>query len=231
MPPDLCLKLINMSTTIIEPSLALQLHEAKETFRTTAPAETVQHFVHFIDELENSSIRESALAVGQKAPDFTLPDALGLDTTLSNLLEAGPVILTWYRGGWCPYCNLQLSYLQRFLPDFEKAGAKLVAITPETPDSSLSTQEKHDLRFEVLTDPANSVAKAYGGVHHLPEEIKKAYADRNVFDHYADDVDEFPIPATYIIDTAGVVRYRFVEPDYRKRAEPADLLAALQDLG
>lgn len=219
-----------MSTTITEPSLAAQLHETKEKFLTTAPVETVQHFVRFIDELENSPIRENALAVGQKAPDFTLPDAIGLNTTLSELLETGPVILTWYRGGWCPYCNLQLSHLQRFLPEFEKAGARLVAITPESPDSSLSTQEKHDLRFEVLSDPANTVAKAYGGVHPLPVEIKESYARRNVFDHYADGVVEFPVPATYIIDKAGIVRYRFVDPDYRKRAEPTDLLAVLQHL-
>jgi hypothetical protein len=127
-----------MSNIIIEPSLAAQLHETKEKFLTTAPAETIRHFVHFIDELENSPIRENALALGQKAPDFTLPDALGLNTTLSELLETGPVILTWYRGGWCPYCNLQLNHLQRLLPDFEKESATLVAITPETPDSSLS---------------------------------------------------------------------------------------------
>lgn len=219
-----------MSTTIIEPSLAAQLQQTKEKFLATAPAETVKHFVHFIHGLENSPIRENALAIGQKAPDFTLPDALGLNTTLSELLQTGPVILTWYRGGWCPYCNLQLNHLQRLLPDFEKLGATLVAITPETPDSSLSTQEKHDLRFEVLTDPANNVARLYGGVHPLPAEIKKSYADRNVFDHYTGDVVEFPVPATYIIDKTGVVRYRFVDPDYRKRAEPADLLAVLQHL-
>ena len=219
-----------MSDTITDSPLAAQLQEAKEKFLTTAPAETVHHFNRFINELENGSIREKALDVGQQAPDFALPDALGLTTTLSELLAIGPVILTWYRGGWCPYCNLQLGHLQRFLPDFEKLGANLVAITPEMPDSSLTTQEKHDLRFEVLSDPDNSVARLYAGVHQLPTAIKGFYDDRGVFDHYAGDVEEFPVPSTFIIDKAGIVRYRFVDPDYRKRAEPADLLIALQHL-
>ncbi|HEY4289883.1 MAG TPA: peroxiredoxin-like family protein [Puia sp.] len=219
-----------MDTTNNETSLAAQLNAAKEKFRSTAPQELVQHFSRFVDELEQDNITERALAVGEKAPGFVLPNALGKSVTLGELIRTGPVILTWYRGGWCPYCNLQLNYLQQFLPAFEKEGARLVAITPETPDSSLSTQERHDLRFEVLTDPGNNIAGMYGGVHRLPADVKKFYAERNVFDHYDGEPDEFPVPATYIIDKEGIIRFRFVDPDYRKRAEPADLLAALQQI-
>ena len=219
-----------MSITIDQPSLNSKLSEAKEKFQSTAPAETVRHFTAFIDDLKSSNIPGKALAVGRKAPDFSLPNALGVKVTLSRLLEDGPVIITWYRGGWCPYCNLQLNHLQQFLADFKMAGASLVAITPETPDMSLTTQEKHSILFEVLTDSTNTVAHLYGGVHHLPREIKASYADRNVFDHYPSELDELPVPATYLIDKMGIVRYRFVNPDYRKRSEPAELLAALQEL-
>lgn len=98
-------------------------------------------------------------------------NALGKPVSLRAELKRGPVILTWYSGGWCPYCNLALAYLQRYLSLFQEAGAELIAITPEKPDDTLSTKEKHALEFEVLTDETNSVAKLYGGVHKLNKEV------------------------------------------------------------
>jgi peroxiredoxin len=152
---------------------------------------------------------------------------LGKAVNLSAEIKRGPVILTWYRGGWCPYCNLALAYLQRFLKQFREAGAELIAITPEKPDETLTTKEKHDLEFEVLTDEGNEVAKLYGGVHRLNEEVRGFYKNSGVLDHYDNEIREFPVPATYIISPQSTVIYAFVESDYRQRAEPSFIVGVI----
>ena len=108
-----------------------------------------------------------ALKQGDKVKDFTLKNAKGEEVNLSVLLKKGPVVLTWYRGGWCPYCNLALKQLQEELAQIKEQGAMLVALTPELPDHSLTTQEKNALEFEVLTDLHNEVARSYGLVFKL----------------------------------------------------------------
>jgi peroxiredoxin len=142
------------------------------------------------------------------------------------------VILTWYRGGWCPYCNITLHYLQEYLPQFQAAGANLLALTPELPDSSLNTSEKHSLKFAVLSDLHNGVAKEYGIVFTLIEEVATAYQNGfGLHEYNGDESNELPLSATYIIDQDGIVRWAFLDKDYRNRAEPADILVALKGLG
>lgn len=211
--------------------LSGELESAKERFRANNSPEAAEMFRSFVDQLGSDGVGGEARKVGELAPDFTLKNAAGHVVTLSNEIQKGPVILTWYRGGWCPYCNLALNYLQRYLPQFKAYGAQLIAITPETPDQSMSTKEKNNLDFEVLTDEKNVVAAKYAGVHGLPEHIRDFYANRGVGEFYKDYPNiEFPVPATYIIDKSGIIRYLFAESDYRKRAEPTDIIESLKTL-
>ncbi|WP_047246151.1 peroxiredoxin-like family protein [Maribacter thermophilus] len=184
-----------------------------------------------IKSVEDSGVLDRALNVGDKAPDFTLKNALGKSVKLYEELKNGPVVLTWYRGGWCPYCNITLHYLQEKLPEFKKAGATLMALTPELPDNSLSTAEKHNLEFTVLSDVGNGIAKAYGVVFKLTDEVASIYQEAfGLHGVNGDDSNELPLAATYVIDTDGVVQYAFLDADYRKRAEVSEVLAVLNKL-
>lgn len=210
--------------------LSEALSKAKEDFKHASGVEKAQAVTDFVEQLNRSGIKAGALKPGGQAADFSLKNAIGETVTLSEELKKGPVIITWYRGGWCPYCNLALNYMQQYLSDFKAAGAILLAITPEKPDNSLSTKERHELKFEVLSDEENEVARKYGGVHDLSEKIKGFYLERGVGEHYAHELNVFPVPATYVIDQDFVVRYAFVESDYRMRAEPEDILDVLNSI-
>lgn len=210
-------------------TLGALLAEKKETFLAKAPQEKIDTYDAGLQAIRDAGVPEQAINTTDKAPDFTLTNATGETVTLSEQLKNGPVVLTWYRGGWCPYCNITLHYLQEQLPEFEKAGATLLALTPEVPDSSLSTAEKLQLEFEVLSDVGNKVAGEYGIVFDLTPEVATAY--QNSFDlesFNGDDSYQLPLAATYVIDTDGVVRYAFIDADYRNRAEPKELLKVLQ---
>ncbi len=211
--------------------LSGELESAKERFKANNSPEAAEMFRDLVDKLDSDGVGGEARKVGETAPDFTLKNASGHDISLSDELKKGPVILNWYRGGWCPYCNLALNYLQRYLLQFKGYGAQLIAITPETPDQSLSTKEKNSLEFEVLTDENNVVAVMYAGVHGLPEQIREFYANRGVGKYYQDYQNiEFPVPATYIIGKDGIISYVFAESDYRKRAEPTEIVESLKRL-
>lgn len=156
---------------------------------------------------------------------------MGKCINFQSVLDHGPVILTWYRGGWCPYCNLTLQFLQNNLPEFKKYGANLLALTPELPDKSLSTSEKHGLQFEVLSDVGNKVAKQYGLVYKLTDALANVYQNNlGLNDYNGDDSSELPITATYVIDSKGIVKYAFLDADYRKRANISDILDTLKTI-
>ncbi|MBQ0788918.1 MAG: AhpC/TSA family protein, partial [Oceanihabitans sp.] len=151
--------------------------------------------------------------------------------SLYNELENGPIVLTWYRGGWCPYCNITLHYLQEKLPEFQKAGATLIALTPELPDNSLSTSEKNKLEFTVLSDVGNTIGKEYGVVFTLTNEVASMYeAGFGLSEKNGDNSNQLPLAATYVIDTNGIIQYAFLDADYRERAEATAILTALNKL-
>lgn len=213
------------------PSLQEELDARKADFTKTAPKEIVQLYEGGIAEVAKSGVLETAKQEGTMAPDFALPDAVGDTVRLSTLLKKGPVVIAWYRGGWCPYCNLELAALQKALPQIEKAGGQLVAISPQIPDSSLSTKEKRELDFYVLSDVGNVVARKYGIVYTLPDDIRQSFIGKLDLPAYnADKSWELPLAVTYVVDTDGTITYSFVDPDYRKRAEPAEIVKALQAL-
>ncbi len=200
------------------------LDAKKHNFELNADEHKKKIYNEGIKSIEESGILGKALKVGQTAPNFKLNNALGESVELYQYLKKGTVILTWYRGGWCPYCNLTLHQLQLELPNFEANGAHLIALTPELPDSTLSTSEKHDLKFEVLSDIGNNIAKEYGIVFKLTEDVAKAYDKSFGLNKYnGDESNELPLAATYIINKEGKIIYAFVDADYRNRAEPAEL--------
>ncbi|MFF4950483.1 peroxiredoxin-like family protein [Streptomyces chattanoogensis] len=173
-----------------------------------------------------------ALNVGGSAPRFSLPAADGTTVTLDALLADGPVVLTFYRGAWCPFCNFALRALQQRLGEITARGARLVAVSPQIPDESLSLTEKHALGFPVLSDLGCDTAKQYGLSFDLPEDLAAVYESLG-FDLQrvnGGHPHTLPIPATYVIDRDATVRWAFVDTDYKTRAEPSDILAALDEL-
>jgi len=218
-----------MSNENTKTSLKSKLDERKSNFAKKADDNKKRAYKEGIDAVENSGVTRSAKQVGDIAPNFTLTNALGKPTSLSDYLKQGPVVLTWYRGGWCPYCNLTLHELQEELPNFKANGANLLALTPELPDKSISTTEKNELEFEVLSDIGNKVAREYGIVFKLTDEVAGMYNKSFELNKYnGDESNELPLAATYIIDKDGTITYAFLDSDYRNRAEPSELTAFLE---
>ncbi len=182
-----------------------------------------------ITELEATDILSHAIKTGDTFPDFTLPNARGEVISLYDLLKNGNVVLTFYRGGWCPYCNITLRGLQQALPQINAKGATLVAITPETPDNSLNTQEKNKLDFQVLTSENNALARSIGLIYKLPEDLVVLYKKFgiNLDQSQGNTANELPIAATYVIDQKGKITYHFLAEDYKLRADPIDIIKAL----
>jgi peroxiredoxin len=209
-----------------------ELKEFLEKSSKTTPKETQRIYEEGIEDVRTSGVLDSALKVGDKAPDFALPDAAGKIVKLSDLTAKGPVVITWYRGGWCPYCNIALRGFHKALSEIRSAGASLVAISPETPQNTMSTVQKNQLDFTVLSDRDNKVARTFGIAYKVPtavvDSLKKS--GRDLARLNGSDAGELPLGATYVIDTDRVIRYAFVDGNYRKRAEPADVIAALKPL-
>ncbi|MEV6946929.1 peroxiredoxin-like family protein [Streptomyces sp. NPDC051172] len=183
-------------------------------------------------DLTASGQADRALTVGAKAPSFTLPSATGGDTSLTELLAEGPVVITFYRGAWCPYCNIALRSLQQHHDAITARGARLVAISPQAPDESLSHAEKNELAFDVLSDLGCDTAKQFGLAFDLPEDLAAVYAGFGIDLHRSNTghARTLPIPATYVIDQDGTISWAFANADYTTRAEPAEILAALDEL-
>jgi peroxiredoxin len=212
-------------------TLKEQLAAKKAEFIEKTDPAVVSDYQRAIDELDGSDILLRALKVGDKAPDFTLTGADGKTFTLSAALQNGPVVLVWYRGGWCPYCNLELAAFQQYANDFRYHGGLLVAISPDTPDHTLTTVEKHALDFPVLSDPSNAVAKKYGIVYTVPAYILERWQGKiDLNAHQGNERHELPLAATYVVGTDGVILYAFLDTDYRVRAEPSEIMQLLYNM-
>lgn len=215
-----------MSTT-----LSQQLEEYRAGWMLRVPADRRLAMERHIAHLSETGLGRDAKGVGDQAPEITLPDAHGQPFAVAALLAKGPVIVTFYRGGWCPYCNLELRAYQAVLPRIIAAGASLVAISPEKPDDSVSTTEKNALTFPVLSDVGQQVGKAFGLVYSFTDELRSVYdgfkldiPDKNG----APDDWSLPLSATYVIGSHGLIQFADTSVDYRRRTDPLDVLQVLE---
>ena len=196
------------------------------------PSDLLQDLLSPIGQLINSGASEQALKEGAQAVDFILPDALGGAVKLSHLLAQGPVVVIFYRGQWCPYCHLALRAYQQAWPYIQARGAKLVAISPQTPDHSRTLVEKLELTFTLLSDIGNQVARQFGLVFTIDEAVRGAYkricADLPAFN--GTDSWELPMAGTFLIDQLGAVRLAFVNPDFTRRLDPSVIIMRLNEL-
>lgn len=207
------------------------LDQAKERFTATAPEEVQSQVFRHIKEQQESGI-VFGLQEGDQAPNFTLANPLGEDVNLYDELAKGPVVLTFYRGSWCPFCNIQLRAYQQWLPEIEKLGGQLMAVSLQSPDNSLSHKEKENLTFQVLSDSNGHVADSYRVLYELPDYLQNLYAksDMDLAEFNQTDRWILPITATFILDKEGIIRRAHVNPDLMKRMEPQDIIDQLKKL-
>ncbi|HCO27324.1 MAG: peroxiredoxin [Gimesia sp.] len=211
------------------PMLSKQLEEKAAASVTRIPEDVRQTYAQAIETVRATGIEKSARQVGDTAIDAQLSGWDGKSVKLSDLWQEGPIVLMWYRGGWCPYCNIQLRAMQQSMDKIENAGAKLVILTPELPEKAKETAEANELNIVALHDKGSAVARKYGLVFELPEAIVPAYRDKLKLPEYnGNDAMELPLAATYVIDKSGKITYAFLDADYKKRAEPADVIEAVK---
>ena len=209
-----------------------EIKKMQEEMLPQIPEDALKLIFGKTEELIKSGIAERALNEGDEIPQINLPNAVGKTIDVNSMLKGGPVVIIFYRGAWCPYCNLELNALQQALPEIKSLDARLIAISPNTPDDSISSIEKHGLEFEVLTDAGNKIAKEFRLVFNLAEELRPIYQQFN-FDipkYNGNDSWELPIPATYIVNTDGRIVHSFVNADYTQRMEPTEIISKLKEL-
>ena len=212
-------------------SLREQFAERKELVGKYVPAEIQAIHARVIAELQQQRIAESALAAGAKAPAFELTDHNGKLVSSTELLNKGRVIICFFRGRWCPFCVGQLEAMNLVMPEIQAAGSSLIAISPQTVKQSFFMVDQHKLRFPLLSDLGNDVARQFGLVYLVPEFQQSVYrrAFINLPMANGDESWELPIPATYVIERDGAVLYASSNPDYTERPEPGEILSAVKE--
>jgi len=205
------------------------LSEHYANWASTASSEKKELIEGSIRQLLNDGVHKDIIKVGEKVPNSTLLNVYGNEENLRELLSKQELsVLLWYRGGWCPYCNLTLRAYQNIEPNLNALNTQLIALSPELPDNSLSTKEKAKLSFHVLSDFGNALAEKLGLSYKLNNNLAKMYNKVLKLDaHNGNTSSTLPIPATIVVDKEAIVRYIYANPDYRVRLEPEDLLREL----
>jgi peroxiredoxin len=211
-------------------SLMEQLDELRRV--RTGIADVHAAYQAMLAELRRTPFLDRALRAGDHFPDFLLPNAEGRLVAREDLLAQGPVVVTFFRGTWCPYCAIQLAALEVALPAIAAAGASLAAITPETGGRAMQAKARHGAHYEILADVDQGLGIACGVMFRMPEPYRRLLLSRGV------DLEErqghggwfVPVPATFVVDQGGMVRWAFMDVDFTRRAEPDDILAALTTL-
>jgi len=213
-------------------SLKNEIESLKAKFLPHVPEQIKESMRKAEENLRKLRLAERALGTGDIAVDFTLPNAKGEPVSSESLRKDGPLVLNFYRGSWCPYCNLELKALQDVHAEIRALGASLVAISPQLPDESLSDSEKIQLEFEVLSDVNSVVSDQYGLTFSLAEELRPIYKNWGAdVATVNDDPDwKLPLPATYIISQDGRIVHSFTDEDYSQRLEPDEILDSLRAL-
>lgn len=199
-----------------------------------SPTSVIAVLDRVVADLKASGVEFGALRPGLQAPDFALPNQLGHVRSLYETLARGPVVLLFYRGEWCPYCCAQLRGMQLMLPHLTAAGARLIAVSPELPDHSLTLAERNALDFDILSDRGAIVARSYGLVYRVPDAMRDLYRDRGLdlgprHGQPSGEPWHLPIPATYLLSPSGVVRFARIDADFTQRPEPQAIVDLLLD--
>jgi peroxiredoxin len=206
-----------------------QFAERKELIAKYVPPETLAIHTRVIAQLREQGIASGALAQDAKAPHFVLNDHNGNLVSSAGFLRKGRLVICFFRGRWCPFCVGQLEAMNLILPRIQEAQASLIAISPQTVQQSFFMADQHKLRFPLLSDPRNHLARQFGLVYRVPDNQQSVY--RRVFINLpfanGDETWELPIPATYILDGNGSVLYASVNADYTERPEPSEILQRL----
>jgi peroxiredoxin len=210
-------------------SLQSQLDQLTAKLRAMVPAERLVTVDRAAEELVRSGLGERALKVGDHAPVFELPDGDGMVWRSKDLLRSGPLVIVFYRGRWCAYCNAQLSALQEVHQQVASAGPSIVAISPQTQKHSYMTRDMHKLRFPVLSDPGNEVARKFGIVYRLSPEMQAMYESimTKLPGYNGDQSWELPLAATYVVQSDSRILWAQIDADWRHRPEPEELLRFL----
>lgn len=205
-----------------------QLESITAKLKALVPAERLAIIERSIQQLKDSGIA-SALKPGDPAPQFELPDGDGQMWRSEDLLSKGPLVIVFYRGRWCAYCNAQLVALQEVHRQIAAVGASLVAISPQTQKHTYMTRDMHKLHFPLLSDVGNHVARKYGLVYRLSPELQAMYESiyTKLPGYNGDQSWELPLAATYIVQPDGIISYASVDADWRQRSEPEEILNAL----
>lgn len=213
-------------------SLNKQLSAFKKETDEETPADILEKMAEGSRAVEVSRITASAKQAGEKMEMFTLSTVKGGEVALIDLVKDGPVVINFYRGSWCPYCNMELLALQGHLSEIKNLGAQLIAISPERPDDSLTAVEKSELEFDVLHDPDNTLARKLGLVFEVPENLVPIYKEWDIDIKQSNDAEkhELPLASTFIVNTDGIVKYVFHNADYTVRMEPEAIVEQLKAL-
>ena len=203
-------------------NLNRELKKLQEQTLKNIPEEYVEVMLKDVEIQVKKGLTKNALAIGETIPNFKLENAVGEQVDVKDLLENGPLVISFYRGAWCPYCNMELAAYQEVLSELTEAGGQLVAISPELPDASMSLIEKHGLKYQILSDVNNEVARQFGLVFKLSDSLQKVYSKLglDLSEGQGNSNYELPFPATYVINSDGRVVEMSVQYDYTQRLEP-----------
>lgn len=213
-------------------SLQAKLDAYKASFEEKAPQEALQVMHKVTHDLKTSGILDTSIKSGQELPAFSLKNQEGETKTLANYLANGPLVISFFRGIWCPYCKIELDALNEAVGPIENLGAKLITISPQLPSNSSKLVRDHSLKFDILTDEGNAYAKELKTVFALPEDLKALYTKFgiNLPVVNGDESWTLPMPTRLVIDQKGIVRYADINPDYTVRPEIEDALKVLEEL-
>ncbi len=209
-----------------------EIKKYQDKFKNKVPVDIQETMLSATKKLGELGLSKNALKRGAKFENFEFSDIEGKDVKLYDYLnESDFLVINFYRGAWCPYCNLELKALQNSLSELNSLNARLIAVSPQSPDNSLSTKEKNELQFDVLSDFENKVAKKVGLVFSLADELKPIYKSFGIDIPTSNNEDsyELPMPATYVINKNKEIIFSFIHEDYTKRSEPKDIIDAIKE--
>ncbi|MFQ5329128.1 MAG: peroxiredoxin-like family protein [Thermodesulfobacteriota bacterium] len=212
--------------------LADEIERAQEAMIPNIPAEALSAMMAATEKLVESGIADKAKKRGEQAPEFTLKNVKGEEISSAALLREGPLVISFYRGAWCPYCNLELKALDNVTGEIKKLGANLIAVSPNLREKSSQLVAENPFSFEILSDEGSRVAEQFGLVFTLAEELRPIYKGFGIdlIEYDGNDSFTLPIPATYVIGRDGIIVHSFVDADYTKRMEPDEIVEALGKL-